>query len=47
VVRRELYEAFGWFVAAYREAAEKLRNGDRTVTFPLGSFPPALPFAAG
>ncbi|HKI05898.1 MAG TPA: transposase [Thermoanaerobaculia bacterium] len=46
-VRRELYEAYGWFVAAYREAAEKLRDGDRTVTFPLGSFPPALPFAAG
>ncbi|HKI05867.1 MAG TPA: hypothetical protein VKK31_28055 [Thermoanaerobaculia bacterium] len=46
-VRQELYEAYGWFVAAYREAAEKLRAGDRTVMFPLGSFPPALPFAAG
>jgi len=46
VVHRELYEAYGWFVAAYREAAEKLRAGDRTVRFPLGSFPPALPFAA-
>ena len=46
-VRQELYEAYGCFVAAYREAAEKLRGGDRTVRFPLGSFPPALPFAAG
>jgi len=46
-VRQELYEAYGWFVAAYREAAEKLRGGDRTVRFPAGSFPPALPFAAG
>ncbi|HKI06031.1 MAG TPA: hypothetical protein VKK31_28895, partial [Thermoanaerobaculia bacterium] len=46
-VRQELYEAYGWFVAAYREAAEKLRAGDRTVSFPLGSFPPALPFEAG
>ena len=46
-VRQELYEVYGWFVAAYREAAEKLRGGDRTVRFPAGSFPPALPFAAG
>jgi len=35
------------FVAAYREASEKFRAGNRTVTFPLGSFPPALPFVAG
>jgi hypothetical protein len=46
-VRRELYEGYAWFVAAYREAAEKLRNGNRMVSFPIGSFPPPLPFVAG
>src|SRR3979411_3239057 len=35
------------FVAAYREAAEKLRAGDRAAIFPAGSFPPALPFVGG
>src|SRR4051794_31203815 len=29
-IRRELYEAYRWFVAAYRTAADKLRTGDRT-----------------
>ena len=43
-IRKELREAYGWFVAAYREAAEKLRNGDRNAAFPPGSFPPHLPF---
>jgi hypothetical protein len=46
-VRRELYEGYAWFVAAYREASEKLRNGNRAVSFPTGSFPPPLPFVAG
>lgn len=46
VVRRELYEMYGWFVAAFREASEKLRAGNRMVKFPAGSFPPALPFVA-
>jgi len=46
-VRRELYEGYAWFVAAYREAAEKLRAGNRAVSFPTGSFPPPLPFVAG
>ena len=46
-VRRELYEMYGWFVAAFREASEKLRAGNRMVSFPAGSFPPALPFVAG
>ncbi len=40
-------EAYALFVAAYREAAEKLRMGNRTVLFPIGSFPPALPFVGG
>lgn len=42
--RKALWEAYGWFVAAFQEAAEKLRGGDRTAKFPIGSFPPHLPF---
>jgi REP element-mobilizing transposase RayT len=42
--RRELIEAYGWFLCAYREAAEKLRKGDVGGVFPDGSFPPRLPF---
>ena len=40
-------EAYALFVAAYREAAKKLRKGDRGARFPVGSFPPALPFVGG
>jgi hypothetical protein len=43
-IRKEIWDAYGWFVAAYREAADKLRNGDRNAAFPPGSFPPHLPF---
>jgi hypothetical protein len=43
-VRKVLWEAYGLFLAAFREAAEKLRAGDRSVVFPPGSFPPRLPF---
>ncbi len=46
-VRRGLREAYALFVAAYREASEKLRMGDRNACFPVGSFPPALPFVGG
>jgi hypothetical protein len=46
-VRKALWEAYGWFVAAFREAAEELRAGDRTARFPIGSFPPRLPFVTG
>ncbi|HEX7180606.1 MAG TPA: hypothetical protein VF756_02100 [Thermoanaerobaculia bacterium] len=42
--RKELWEMYGKFVAAFREAAEKLRSGDRNARFPSGSFPPHLPF---
>ena len=42
--RKELWEAYARFVAAFREASERLRNGDRTACFPIGSFPPGLPF---
>jgi hypothetical protein len=31
-------------VAAFREAADKLRAGDRNAAFPIGSFPPRLPY---
>jgi hypothetical protein len=40
----ELREAYSRFVAAFRDAAEKIRAGDRLVAFPAGGFPPALPF---
>jgi putative transposase len=46
-VRRELRDLYALFVAAYREAAEKLRAGNRNARFPAGSFPPALPFVGG
>lgn len=46
-VRKAFYDAYAWFVAAFREAAERLRLGDRNAPFPSGSFPPALPFVAG
>jgi hypothetical protein len=40
-------EMYAWFVAAFRSAAEKLKQGDREARFPAGSFPPGLPFVAG
>ncbi len=45
--RRYLYWLYSEFVAQFRDAAEKLRAGDRNAPFPLGSFPPALPFVGG
>jgi REP element-mobilizing transposase RayT len=45
--RKALWEAYAWFVAAFREAAEKLRGGDLATKFPIGSFPPHLPFVSG
>ncbi|HXO19627.1 MAG TPA: hypothetical protein VOA87_06840 [Thermoanaerobaculia bacterium] len=45
--RKELQQAYRWFVGAFREAAAALRaGGDRSAGFPIGSFPPALPFVA-
>jgi hypothetical protein len=41
-----LREAYDQFLAAYRQAAERLRAGDLTVEFPPGCFPPALPTTA-
>ena len=47
LVRQELWAAYAWFVAAFREASAKLRAGNRLARFPAGSFPPPLPFVAG
>ncbi|HKI02431.1 MAG TPA: hypothetical protein VKK31_10650 [Thermoanaerobaculia bacterium] len=43
-MRRALYNAYSEFLAAFRDAAEKLQSGDRSAQFPSGSFPPGLPF---
>ena len=43
---RAFWEAYSAFVVAFREAAERLNAGDRTARFPLGSFPPRLPFVS-
>ena len=45
-VRRRFRDAYAAFVAAYRRAAERLRAGDAAPPFPIGCFPPALPFVA-
>jgi hypothetical protein len=31
----------------FREASERLRSGERNARFPIGCFPPALPFVSG
>jgi hypothetical protein len=43
-VRKDLYHLYSEFVAAFRVAAETLKSGDRHAAFPIGSFPPHLPF---
>ena len=43
-VRKALWDAYCGFFAAFREAAERWRAGDRSAVFPVGSFPPGLPF---
>jgi REP element-mobilizing transposase RayT len=42
--RQMLRAAYGIFLAAFREAAERLKAGDRLAKFPNGCFPPGLPF---
>ena len=42
--RKAFYEAYSWFLTAYREAAKKLRAGQTDVAFPEGCFPPAMPY---
>jgi hypothetical protein len=43
-VRKAFWEAYATFVAAFREAADRWREGDRSARFPIGSLPPGLPF---
>lgn len=45
-VRKAFWEAYATFVSAFREASERLRAGDRMARFPVGSFPPGLPFVS-
>jgi len=45
--RKAFYEIYAAFVGLFREASERLRRGDHGAPFPIGSFPPALPFVAG
>ena len=42
-VRLELKRAYGTFLAAFRLAAQKLRDGELTAPFPDGCFPPPRP----
>jgi len=46
-IRREIYEGYKYFLAAFRDAAARLRAGEPGVAFPPGSFPPAAPWVAG
>ncbi len=46
-VRQELHEGYKYFVAAFLDAAARLRAGESDVLFPAGSFPPALPWVSG
>ncbi len=45
--RQAFRAVYARFVAAFREAADRLRRGDLAAVFPVGSFPPALPFVPG
>ena len=42
-IRRELYEAYHLFLAAFRDAADRLRAGDRNASFPWEAFRLACP----
>ena len=46
-VRDDLVNTYYAFVAAFHEAAEKLKAGNRNAAFPIGCFPPGLPFVSG
>jgi hypothetical protein len=46
-VRDDLRAGYYAFVAAFREAADKLKAGDRSAAFPIGSFPLAMSFVGG
>ena len=40
----QLEQAYSDFLGQYRDAAKALRKGLRTIDFPAGCFPPALPW---
>jgi len=42
--RKLFRETYSRFLALFREAAESLKAGDLAARFPVGSFPPGLPF---
>jgi hypothetical protein len=42
--RQALWHLYGEFLTAFRTASEQLSAGDRSARFPIGSFPPGLPF---
>jgi hypothetical protein len=42
--RKLFQEAYSRFLVAFREAAESLKAGDLPSPFPVGCFPPGLPF---
>ena len=46
-MRREFCEGYKHFLAAFRDAAARLRAGEIDVVSPSGSFPPAAPWVAG
>ena len=43
-VWKKMKEAFSAFLAAYVDAADRLREGDPNPGFPPNCFPPGLPF---
>jgi hypothetical protein len=46
-VRRQLYEAYSWFLGEYRKRRRSSKRETPLRTFPVGCFPPALPFVYG
>ena len=43
-VWKQMWVAYALVLAAFRDAAERLREGDREAVFPEGTHPPGLPF---
>jgi REP element-mobilizing transposase RayT len=44
--RAAFVAAYRWFEACYRDAAARVRQGQRDVRFPQGAFPPPAPFVS-
>lgn len=42
-LRAQFIEGFSFFVGLFRQASERLRDGDTNVSFPLWCYPPGLP----